>query len=167
MIETLPSRAQLQRACEGMVVEAHPILVAAHELTSLHEQHAADAASTGETGRAPAVLAHEASTAVETARTALVHEIDRWVCANAPQPAGAAYLHTETIGMIVDRMARYYAEARTALERGADELALHYLWQRTAEISLAYADLAFEVSIGRRRLPDLTDPAAAHTHPDR
>lgn len=143
MTDALPSRSRLQRACEGTVVEAHPILLAARELTSLYETHGADAPST------------------VVARAALVHEIDRWVCANAPQPAGAGYLHTESVGMIVDRMARYYAEARTALDRGADGLALHYLWQRTAEISLAYADLAFEVSIGRRRLPDLTDPWAA------
>jgi hypothetical protein len=151
MTDALPSRIQLQRACEGTVVRAHPILLAAYELTSLCE--AADVGAS--------------ASEIDCARARLVHDIDRWVCANAPQPAGAAYLHTETVGMIVERLARYYAEARKALERGADELTLHYLWQRTSEIALAYADLAFEVSIGRRRLPDLTDPAAAHTHPDR
>jgi hypothetical protein len=37
---------------------------------------------------------------------------------------------------------------------------IHYLWHRVSEIALGYADLVFEVSIGRRRLPDLADPWA-------
>ncbi|MQY20439.1 DUF4254 domain-containing protein [Nocardia macrotermitis] len=144
MIDRLPDKDQVVQACAGVVVVTHPVLLDAYELASLHEARFG-AGGSGE---------------IDCARRLLVRDIDRWVSACAPQPVGAAYLHSETVGMVVDRLAEYCVQAHIALQRGESELTLHYLWQRAAEMSLAYADLAFEVNCGRRRLPDLTDPTA-------
>ncbi|MGF6887247.1 hypothetical protein ABIA39_004382 [Nocardia sp. GAS34] len=149
----LPSRFLLAQACAGTVRQKHPLLIAGSELAGLHESKLERSISD--------------IPEIDCARARVVHKVDRWVSAHAPEPAGAAFLHTETMGMVIDRMAEYSVAARVALERGAGEPRSHYLWQRVSEIALGYADLVFEVSIGRRRLPDLADPWTAREDPSR
>jgi len=143
----LPSKDLLVQACAGTVLQEHPVLLAGLELSNLHATRL------------------EAATVdipeIDSARESVVHGVDRWVCANGPGVSGAAFLHTETVGMVVDRMAEYSVAAHAALEQGVGEPHLHYLWRRVSELALAYADLVFEVQSGRRRLPDFTDPCAA------
>jgi hypothetical protein len=95
---------------------------------------------------------------IDCARVNVIHCVDRWVSAHGPETVGAAFLHTETLGMVIDRMAEYSVAAHAALEQGVGEPHRHYLWRRVSEIALAYADLVSEIGAGRRRFPDFTDP---------
>jgi|GEM_PF-1196189 len=140
----LPSKDQLLQACAGVVSLDHPVLLASLELSNLHESRL----------KASTVDIPE----IDCARTKLVHDIDRWMSSNGSDIVGASFLHTETVGMVIDRMAEYSVAARSALERDVGEPHLHYLWHRLSEISLAYTDLAFEIHAGRRKLPDFTEP---------
>jgi hypothetical protein len=137
----LPPEDAVLAACAGTRVPAHPVLQAAYELARLHEAKLA----------ATAEETHE----IDRARAELVHIIDCWVSAHMPPPQGAAYLHTETGGMVIDRIAQFSTDAHTALNHGAPEPQLHCLWQRLAELALGYSDLAFEIHIGTRKVPDL------------
>jgi hypothetical protein len=148
MVTPLPSKDMVLRACAGTVAVPHPVLLAAYELASLHE--------------ARVDVSVEMLSEIDRARELLVHDIDCWVAQNRPQPLGAAYLHTESVGTVVDRLARFSVAAHTALDHGVAEPRLHFLWQRLAELALAYTDLAFEISAGRRKLPDCTHPPAPH-----
>ncbi|MEV6325228.1 DUF4254 domain-containing protein [Nocardia sp. NPDC051787] len=87
-------------------------------------------------------------------RTRLTRYLDRWVASALPQPSGAAYMHTETVGAVVDRLARYSVLAHTALNRDTQQPHIHYAWQQLAELSLGYGDLSFELTAGTRRLPN-------------
>jgi Protein of unknown function (DUF4254) len=142
----LPSRFLLAQACAGTVRQQHPLLIAGSELARLHES---------KLERSNSDIPE-----IDCARAHVIHKVDCWVSAHAPEAVGAAFLHTETMGMVIDRMAEYSVAARVALEQGVSEPHIHYLWHRVSEIALGYADLVFEVSIGRRRLPDLADPWA-------
>lgn len=86
-----------------------------------------------------------------------MREIDRWLSASGTQTPNAPFLHTETVGMVIDRIAEYSVAAQAGSERGILELHRHYLWQRMSEVAVAYEDLASEIHAGRRRVPDLTD----------
>ncbi|QIS18748.1 DUF4254 domain-containing protein [Nocardia terpenica] len=144
MKPALPSREMILAACTGNVDIPHPVLEAACALAELHEARLmAEPGGRGE---------------IDRARAHSVRDIDRWVAANMPVPLGAAYLHTESMGMVVDRLAQFSVTAYAALANAASQEELHFAWQRLAELSLAYADLAFEISTRRRRLPDLGSP---------
>lgn len=136
----LPSKDLVLEACSGTIHQPHPVLEAAYELAALHEAGSA-AIAVGETA---------------SERANLMRGIDRWVAANLPAPLGAAYMHTETMGSVVDRLARYSVLAHAALTRDTRPWELHFAWQRLAELSLGYGDLSFELASGARRLPDLT-----------
>jgi hypothetical protein len=142
----LPSKDMVLQACSGAVVIPHPVLEAAYELASLHEARS-DAAG-------------DAVREIDRARAGLVHDVDCWVSGEKPPESGAAYRHTETVGMVVDRIAEFSVAAHAALVEGASEIRRHYAWQRLTELALAYSDLSFEISAGIRRLPDFTYPAA-------
>jgi hypothetical protein len=144
----------LLQACSGIVVVPHPVLLVAYELASLHEARLIVSPEAGEpTSAWFADMARD----IDGLRTELVRAIDRWVSANKPTPFGAAYLHSETVGMVVDRVAEFSVAAHSALEHGVAELNRHYLWQRLTEVAIAYADLAFEIHTGVRKLPDFAD----------
>ncbi|GAB0108633.1 hypothetical protein JMUB6875_76680 [Nocardia sp. JMUB6875] len=136
----LPSKDLILEACTGVIHEPHPILLAAYELASLHEARAS--AASGGLGE------------IDGCRARLVHEIDRWMAGATPNPAAAAFLHTETIGTVVDRLAELSVAAHAALRPEVTDLELHEAWHRLAELTIGYTDLAFEVSTGRRRLPE-------------
>ncbi|MEC3957043.1 DUF4254 domain-containing protein [Nocardia sp. CDC153] len=147
MTTFLPSKDLLLEACAGTVDSAHPLLRAAYELASLHE--ARDAA------------APEAMHEIDCARVQLIRDIDRWTAHELPRPFAAAALHTETLGMVVDRLARFSVDAHTALETGDTECGLHRAWTRLAELSLAYAELSHDLTARTRRIPDFIT-----THPE-
>ncbi len=145
MIVKLPSKDELLEACYGTVRLNHPVLHAARKLAALH------------TARRIATdqNIHES----DRSRADLVRAVDCWVVANLPQAGGASYLHTESVGMVIDRIAQYSVDAHTALNSPVAEQNRHFLWQRLAELAVAYTDLAFEISAGLRSLPVLTYPA--------
>jgi hypothetical protein len=86
-------------ACTGKIRQPHPVLEAAYELAALHEAHLD--------------TPHAGQQEIDCHRTRLSRDIDRWVASALPQALGAAYMHTETIGAVVDRLARYSVLART------------------------------------------------------
>ncbi|WP_405165580.1 DUF4254 domain-containing protein [Nocardia sp. NBC_01499] len=135
---SLPMRNLVLAACRGVIHEDHPLLVSAWELTNLHDRRlTADTASWKE---------------IDEERAKLVEGIDRWVNEQLPPALGAAYLHTETVGAVIDRLAQFTACAYTALVSMSD-WDLWNAWERLAELAVGYEDLRAEVSAGRRRLP--------------
>ncbi|WP_067699894.1 DUF4254 domain-containing protein [Nocardia jejuensis] len=138
MRDTLPPKNQVLQACRGISFPEHPMLCAAHDLAALHERRLA---------ASPQALAE-----LDTIRTDLVHRIDCWVTTQLPPSHGAARVHTETLGAVVDRLARLTATAYAALAHASGhELAI--VWENLAELAVGYEDLASEVCTGRRRLP--------------
>ncbi|QLY32416.1 DUF4254 domain-containing protein [Nocardia huaxiensis] len=137
MRETLPTKNQLLQACRGSAF-AHPLLRAAHDLAELHERRM---------GAGPEQLSE-----LEDIRTDLVHSIDIWVTSQLPPSHGAARVHTETLGAVIDRLALLTAHAFAALARTSGQ-DLAQAWQHLAELAVGYEDLASEVTTGRRRLP--------------
>ncbi|WP_067565316.1 DUF4254 domain-containing protein [Nocardia acidivorans] len=144
MTTHLPSKDLLLEACTGTVALPHPLLQAAYELASLHEaRRSADRAGLLE---------------IDCARAQLVHDVDCWIARELPRPYAAAALHTETVGMVIDRLAQLSVDAHTALGSTDAECRLHYTWKRLAELSLAYADLSHDLSTRTRRIPDCITP---------
>ena len=142
MEPTPPSKDMLLEACAGHVAAHHPVLIAASELATWHEARlSADAVSADD---------------IDCVRAELVRDIDRWVMTAMPIPHAAATLHTETLGMVIDRLGQFSVAAYAALAQNLPECELHYAWKRLAELSVAYADLAAEIVARTRRLPDLT-----------
>lgn len=135
----LPSKDLLLDACTGSAHHEHPVLQAARALTRLHEsRRTATATEVDE---------------IDCTRARLAHDIDCWVSAHMPQPFGAAYMNSESVGMIIDRFAQYCLDAHAALNEPTTEPDRHFRWQRLAELALAYTDLAIEISSGLRKLP--------------
>ncbi|WP_433726048.1 DUF4254 domain-containing protein [Nocardia sp. CA-129566] len=137
MSDSLPTRLQLLQACRGYVTN-HPLLRAARELTMLHERRL---------GAAPGI-----TTDIDEDRARLVREIGRWAEIHLPPAHDAVYLHTETLGAVLDRLAQFTACAYAALAAD-DQWDLWHAWDRLAELAVAYEDLATELTAGRRRLP--------------
>lgn len=136
----IPSKDCILAACIGNIAIPHPVLAAARDLTVWH--------TTEPTG--------DIAPSRADARAEFVGEIDRWVATEMPRPHAAAPMHSETLGMVVDRIGRFAAEAHSALARGVPECELHFAWKRLAEMTIAYADLAEAIATRARRLPDLT-----------
>lgn len=144
MATGLPSKDLLLNACSGTVVQQHPLLEAAYELAGLHEaRYRAE----------PAELLE-----IDCARARLIHDIDRWTAQNLPRPLAAAALHTETLGMVVDRLARFSVDAHNTLDGSISECRSHYAWRRLAELALAYGDLTHDLTARTRRIPDSVAP---------
>ncbi|MFI5776026.1 DUF4254 domain-containing protein [Nocardia sp. NPDC051570] len=141
---SLPSRDLILEACAGRVHLPHPVLRAAGELADLH--------------RARLAVAAPMRSEIDCCRVALVHEVDRWVASVMPVPHGAAWMHTETVGTVVDRLAEFSVNAYVALEQSTSQWELHLAWQRLAELSLGYSDMAFGIAAGTLRVPDFGAP---------
>ncbi len=137
LIEPLPTKGEVLRACRGVEHAAHPLLHAAYELTCLHESRLADSCRTDD---------------IDCRRAKLVRQIDHWVHAHLPPAHGAAPVHTETLGAVIDRLAQYTATAYAALASATDN-DLGDAWEALAELAIGYEDLADELAAGRRRLP--------------
>ncbi|WP_227996969.1 DUF4254 domain-containing protein [Nocardia australiensis] len=137
LIEPLPTKSEVLRACRGVEHTDHPLLRVAYELTSLHERRLTDGGP---------------ATEIDSRRAGLVRQIDRWVCSRLPPAPGSASVHTETLGAVVDRLAKYTITAYEALT-SASEHDLGNAWEALAELAIGYEDLADELTAGRRRLP--------------
>jgi hypothetical protein len=136
--EPLPTKSELLHACRGLECDRHPILRAAHALTELHERRLS---TTG-----------PENTDVDTERAGHIADIDRCVTSSLPPAHGSARVHTETLGAVVDRVARFTATAYAALASPVD-WRLGDAWERLAELAIGYEDLVAELQEGRRRLP--------------
>ncbi|WP_245562431.1 DUF4254 domain-containing protein [Nocardia araoensis] len=113
-------------------------MTAARDLAALHEH------------RLAAGLAQAES--IDHCRARLVGDIDRWVTARLRPSLGAARVHTETVGSVIDRLAEYTALAYAALATSSTWV-LGDAWERLAELAVGYEDLKDEVAAGHRRLP--------------
>lgn len=132
----LPSKHMILNACSGTITIDHPVLRAARQLAELHRTRE-----------------HTDPNTIDSERSRLVCRIDAWVAAMQPTAMAAAYLHSETIGMIVDRLARLSVLA-SATDQGRCALPRPgHARDRLAELADAYGDLVFEISRGTRRLP--------------
>ncbi|UGT59865.1 DUF4254 domain-containing protein [Nocardia asteroides] len=85
--------------------------------------------------------------------------IDLWVSAHLPPPRQDARWHTETLGSIIDRLARTQVRAYRLLMTVDDVAAppVHAAWYRLAEMVEGYTDLADALIQGSLRLPVLRD----------
>ncbi|WP_063042824.1 DUF4254 domain-containing protein [Nocardia pseudovaccinii] len=137
LIEPLPTRGEVLRACRGVEYAEHPLLHAAYELTCLHESRLANGGRVDD---------------IDCGRVKLVREINHWVRAQLPPAHGSASVHTETLGAVIDRFAQYTATAYAALASATD-YDLGDAWEALAELAIGYEDLTHELAEGRRRLP--------------
>ncbi|MGY4100299.1 DUF4254 domain-containing protein [Nocardia sp. R16R-3T] len=149
LIEPLPTKGEVLRACRGVEHAAHPLLHAAYELTCLHESRLADGCRTDDCCRADDSCRVDD---IDCRRTKLVRHINSWVHAHLLPAHGSASVHTETLGAVIDRLAQYTATAYVALASATDN-DLGDAWEALAELAIGYEDLASEVTAGRRRLP--------------
>ncbi|MFD8245390.1 DUF4254 domain-containing protein [Nocardia sp. NPDC059691] len=146
MSEGLPTRSQLLRACrEDVPPPGHPVLLRARTLADLHIRRIR--------------VDGECSCGGDERRSRLIRDIDRWVEVRLPTARGGAYLHTESFGSVVDRLARLSAYAHAAMADD-QEWDLWFAWERLAESAVAYEDLVSELSSGRRRLPSTFRPGS-------
>lgn len=134
----LPSRDSIVDACRRRSPQCHPVLRAVGALVRLHEQRLAEPDRARE---------------IDRARAELVHDIDCWVARQLPVAHGGARWHTETVGIVLDRIAQLSLCADEALTRaGTHEC--HVAWTRLAQLVEGYRDLAEEIGAGIRRVPD-------------
>ncbi|QIS09827.1 DUF4254 domain-containing protein [Nocardia arthritidis] len=145
MTTPLPSKDMILQACAGTVTIDHPVLLAAYELISLHEARR-DAAP-------------DAVGVIDRERSRWVRAIDSWVDGEKPPTFSAACVHTETVGMVVDRLAEFAVAARDTPASDPSGERVRSAQHRLDELALAYSDLAFEIASGVRRLPDFGFPA--------
>lgn len=138
MNNPFPTKNQLLQACRGELPTDHPLLHTARTLTILHERRLSEDC-----------CAYEKT---DQQRTELIHSIDTWIDKQLPPSHGAASVHTETVGAVIDRLAQFTAAAYAALT-SACEWDLWDAWERLAELAIGYEDLATDVHSGRRRLP--------------
>ena len=139
----LPSKDLILQACSGRVAIPHPVLQAAYELSSLHEARLDATADLR---------------AIDHERAGLVCRVDGWVSDEQPPVHDAAHLHTETVGMVIDRLAQFSADVNTAAKQTSSTLPFRYAQHRLTELAIAYSDLAFEIASGTRRLPGFSFP---------
>ncbi|WP_194837541.1 DUF4254 domain-containing protein [Nocardia sp. XZ_19_369] len=144
LTDPLPPKHQLLQACRGDQSVDHPLLRLARELSDLHEQRLYAARET--------IADRRHIDQIDVRRARLVRDIDRWVTLQLPPSHGAAYIHTETVGAVIDRLAQFTACAFAALA-SASQWELGDAWEQLAELAVGYDDLAAEVCAGRRRLP--------------
>lgn len=137
----LPTAPQLLSAFQGRRTSEHEPFRSAHALAELHERRLRSAV--------PADLPE-----IDARRADLVIRIDEWIAREAPEHRDGAALHTETLGAVVDRMARSWVAANQAIDvEGACSDKTHKHWYHLAELVDGYTDLVTDVAGGRRRLP--------------
>ncbi|MFI9510088.1 DUF4254 domain-containing protein [Nocardia sp. NPDC052566] len=135
----IPGKDLIIAACRGLPHDDHPMLEAAGELAQLHEIRE----------RTPVCEMDK----LDRRRTQLIRAIDRWVTLATPVPRGGAGTHTETVGQLIDRLARLTAQAFVPLSQ-APEPVFYDAWVRLNELADTYQDLVDDLRTGTKRLPD-------------
>lgn len=138
----LPTAPQLLCAFQGRRFQDRVLLRSAHALAELHERRAQlrDAHMVGE---------------IDCRREELVDDINEWVVQELPPHRSDSAVHPETLGAVVDRMARSWVEANQVIDHeGAGSDNTHKHWYHLAELVDGYTDLVIDVAGGRRRLPE-------------
>ncbi|WP_280244459.1 DUF4254 domain-containing protein [Nocardia abscessus] len=85
--------------------------------------------------------------------------VDTWAAMHLPVPRSGARLHTETLGAVIDRLARSQVRAYHLLMT-VDDVAdpqVHAAWYRLAELVDGYTDLADALTQRSVGLPALGD----------
>ncbi|KAF0847818.1 uncharacterized protein DUF4254 [Nocardia caishijiensis] len=142
MSGVLPTAPQLLCAFQGRRFQDRELLRSAHALAELHERRAQV--------RDAALIAE-----IDCRRGELVDDINDWIVAEIPVNRAGASLHTESLGAVVDRMARSWVDANQAIDLdGARSDSTHKHWYHLAELVDGYTDLVTDVIGGRRRLPE-------------
>lgn len=91
---------------------------------------------------------------MDSRRARLVADINEWIAQQVPRHRCGAALHTESLGAVIDRMARSWVEANRAIDiDGVRSDNTHKHWYHLAELVDGYTDLVADVIDGRRRLP--------------
>lgn len=92
-------------------------------------------------------------------RDELVLAVDSWAAMWLPVPRPGARLHTESLGVVVGRMARIQVHAYRLLMTVPDvsDPLVHTAWYRLAELVDGYTDLAAALDGRSVRLPALGD----------
>lgn len=117
------------------------MLRSAHALVELHRR----CAQIGD----PALIAE-----MDSRRARLVEDINESIARQLPRYRCGASPHTESLGAVIDRMARSWVEANRAIDiDGVRSDNTHKHWYRLAELVDGYTDLVADVVGGRRRLP--------------
>jgi hypothetical protein len=137
----LPGRDVLLAAFHGLPHDDHPILDAAGELVLLHQLRERTPLSESER--------------IDRRRAQLMRSIDRWVILAAPVPPAAADEHCETLGGLVDRLAKHCSQAFVALA-GAPESVFSDEWVRVDDLADSYQRLIDDLWSGARSLPAYT-----------
>ncbi|MFI1237152.1 hypothetical protein [Nocardia salmonicida] len=134
----LPGRDVLLAAFRGLPHDDHPILDAAGELALLHQLRERTPLSESER--------------IDRRRAQLMRAIDRWVILAAPVPPAAADEHPETLGYLVDRLAKHCFLTFVALA-GAPESVFYDEWIRLDDLADSYERLIEDLWSGVRSLP--------------
>ncbi|WP_433205114.1 DUF4254 domain-containing protein [Nocardia sp. CA-107356] len=137
--KSIPGRDQLLAAIRGWEYEFHPMLNAAYTLMRLHQG---------------AVTFTEAAQwgLFADRRIMLMRGIDRWVEGATPIPDAEAFLHTETVGSVVDRLAWISAMLSEA-EDEPDDVSFEDIWTQLDDIANGYQDLVNDLCSGIKRVP--------------
>lgn len=141
-VGVLPTAPQILCAFQGRRFQDRELLRSAHALAELHAR------------RGQVRDAHLISE-IDCRRSELVDDINEWIAQEIPQHRNGAALHTESLGAVVDRMARSWVDANQAIDvDGARSDSTHKHWYHLAELVDGYTDLVTDVAGGRRRLPE-------------
>ncbi|MEV5835956.1 DUF4254 domain-containing protein [Nocardia sp. NPDC052112] len=141
-VGVLPTAPQILCAFQGRRFQDRELLRSAHALAELHARRAE-------------VQDMNLVAEIDCRRSELIDDINEWIAQEIPQHRNGASLHTESLGAVVDRMARSWVDANTAIDvDGARSDNTHKHWYHLAELVDGYTDLVTDVAGGRRRLPE-------------
>ncbi|MEV6426363.1 DUF4254 domain-containing protein [Nocardia sp. NPDC051463] len=140
--KNLPGRDLLLAAIRGWEYDFQPLLNAAYALTRWHR-------------RAVTFTDAIQFEPVVGQRIGLMCGIDRWVEAVIPTPHADAFLHTETVGSVVDRLALISAML-SAAEEQPDNTSFEDIWIQLDDIADGYQDLVDDLCARTRRVPAMT-----------
>ncbi|WP_054812203.1 DUF4254 domain-containing protein [Nocardia arizonensis] len=138
----LPAAEELCAAIRGDPTVAHPLTRIAADFGRLYRRTAPDL-----------------DCARRCDRDEMVFAVDTWAASHLPVPRPDARAHTETVGAVIDRLARLQVHAWTLLMT-VDNVAdpqVHAAWHRLAELVDSYTDLNIGLSQRALRLPALGD----------
>ncbi len=140
-VGVLPTAPQILCAFQGRRFQDRELLRSAHALAELH-------------ARRNKVGDEFLVAEIDCRRGELVDDINEWIAQEIPQDRFGATVHTESLGAVVDRMARSWVEANQAIDvDGPRSDNTHKHWYHLAELVDGYTDLVTDVAGGRRRLP--------------